>query len=178
MSRLGRLAIDIGDIKCTNENGVFKAENSRGKLELKIPEGVKVEIADAKVSVIPEIEGKDGSRLQGLTRSLINNMIIGLKEGFEKRLEMIGVGYKANMKGKTLVLNLGYSHPIEMTVPEGLDIKVEELKITISGIDKQKVGQFAAEIREHRKPEPYKGKGIRYEDEYVRRKEGKRVTAT
>lgn len=178
MSRLGKLPVEIKDVKCTLKDGIFSAENSKGKLEMQIPSGAKVAVSDSEVLVTPETDDKDGSRVQGLTRALINNMIVGLTEGYKKELEMVGVGYKANLKGKTLVLNLGFSHPIEMQVPEGIKLDIEDLKISVSGIDKQAVGQFAAEIRSYRKPEPYKGKGIRYVDEYVRRKEGKRVVAS
>ena len=111
--------------------------------------------------------------LHGLTRTLINNMVIGVTEGYTKVLEVNGVGYRAAKQGKKLVLNLGYSHPVEMEDPEGLESKVDGNTITVSGIDKEKVGQYAAEIRETRKPEPYKGKGIKYADEVIRRKVGK-----
>ena len=112
--------------------------------------------------------------LHGLTRTLINNMVIGVTEGYKKVLEVNGVGYRAQKQGKTLVLSLGYSHPVEMTDPEGVETTLEgQNKITVSGIDKEKVGQYAAEIRDKRRPEPYKGKGIKYEDEVIRRKVGK-----
>jgi large subunit ribosomal protein L6 len=116
---------------------------------------------------------KKEKSLHGLTRSLLNNMVTGVDKGFEKKLEVNGVGYRAAKAGKTLTLNLGYSHPIEMVDPEGLESKVEGNKITITGIDKQAVGQYAANIREKRGPEPYKGKGIKYSDEIIRRKVGK-----
>jgi large subunit ribosomal protein L6 len=111
--------------------------------------------------------------LHGLTRTLIQNMVIGVSQGYEKTLEVNGVGYRAAKQGKKLVLNLGYSHPVEMEDPEGLDCKVDGNKIVVSGIDKEKVGQYAAEIRDKRRPEPYKGKGIKYADEVIRRKVGK-----
>lgn len=113
--------------------------------------------------------------MHGLARSLVNNMVQGVDQGYEKTLKLIGVGYRAQASGKTLTLSLGYSHPVEMAVPDGVDVKVEKnTTVVVSGYDKEQVGQFAADIRSKREPEPYKGKGVRYEDEYVARKEGKR----
>ncbi len=174
-----------------------------GKLPVAIPKGVKVDLKDTQINVtgpkgslsqdlhrdmIVKVEGesiivtrpsdnKQHRSLHGLTRILIRNMVIGVTDGYAKTLQMIGVGYRAEMKGKLLILHLGYSHPILFRPPEGIniDVKPKENRITISGIDKQLVGQSAATIRKFRPPEPYKGKGIRYIDEMVRRKAGKAV---
>ena len=132
---------------------------------------VKVEGADVVVSRPNDL--KRMKSLHGLTRTLINNMVIGVTEGYEKKLEVNGVGYKAAKQGKKLVLNLGFSHPVEMNDPDGIETVVDGNNITVKGIDKEKVGQFAAEIRDKRRPEPYKGKGIKYADETIRRKVGK-----
>jgi large subunit ribosomal protein L6 len=120
-------------------------------------------------------EHKTANAIHGLSRSLVNNMVIGVNDGFSKTLKMIGVGYRAAVSGKTLTLSLGYSHPVEMPIPEGISVEVvKNTTVTVSGHDKEQVGQFASDIRSKREPEPYKGKGVRYADEYVARKEGKR----
>ena len=150
-----------------------------GRLPVAIPAGVEVTVADGNVVTV---KGPKGTRpndlkriksLHGLTRSLIHNMVVGVSEGYKKELEVNGVGYKAAKQGKKLVLSLGYSHPVEMEDPEGLESTVDGNKIIVSGISKEKVGQYAAEIRDKRRPEPYKGKGIKYVDEVIRRKVGK-----
>jgi ribosomal protein L6, bacterial type len=141
---------------------------------------VKIEISDEKIIITRIDDTKAAKSFHGLTRTLILNMVEGVTKGFEKRLEINGVGYKAKVQGNKLVLNLGYSHPIEHLIPEGITVQMDAEKknmIIVSGIDKQKVGQVAAEIRSYRKPEPYKGKGIKYEDEYIRRKAGKAAAA-
>ena len=132
-----------------------------------------IKVEDGHVVVTRPNDLKKMKSLHGLTRTLIQNMVIGVSQGYEKALEVNGVGYRAAKQGKKLVLNLGYSHPVEMEDPEGLESKVDGNKIIVSGIDKEKVGQYAAEIRDKRKPEPYKGKGIKYADEVIRRKVGK-----
>ena len=132
-----------------------------------------IKVEDGHVVVTRPNDLKKMKSLHGLTRTLIQNMVIGVSQGYEKTLEVNGVGYRAAKQGKKLVLNLGYSHPVEMEDPEGLESKVDGNKIIVSGIDKEKVGQYAAEIRDKRKPEPYKGKGIKYADEVIRRKVGK-----
>ncbi len=134
---------------------------------------MEVKVEGAEVTVSRPNDLKKMKSLHGLTRTLINNMVIGVTEGYEKTLEVNGVGYRAQKSGKKLTLNLGFSHPVEMTDPEGIESKVDGNKIIISGIDKEKVGQYAAEIRDKRRPEPYKGKGIKYADEVIRRKVGK-----
>ena len=131
-----------------------------------------------ELQVIPQEKSKNSSALWGLLRALIFNMVKGVTEGFEKKLEIEGVGYRASLQDNKLVLNLGFSHPIEVDAPAGIEFKVDKNVITISGIDKQMVGQIAAKIRDYRKPEPYKGKGIRYSGEVVRRKTGKKATAS
>ena len=132
-----------------------------------------IKVEDGHVVVTRPNDLKKMKALHGLTRTLIHNMVVGVSEGYEKVLEVNGVGYKCAKQGKKLVLNLGYSHPVEMQDPEGLEAKVEGNTITVEGIDKEKVGQYAAEIRDKRRPEPYKGKGIKYADEVIRRKVGK-----
>ena len=127
------------------------------------------------ITVAKTQDTKKADQMHGLARSLVNNMVQGVDQGYEKTLKLIGVGYRAQASGKTLTLSLGYSHPVEMAVPDGVDVKVEKnTTVVVSGYDKEQVGQFAADIRSKREPEPYKGKGVRYEDEYVARKEGKR----
>ena len=158
-----------------------------GRLPVVVPAGVTVEVKENNCVVVEmDIKVEDGhvvvtrpndlkkmKALHGLTRTLIHNMVVGVSEGYEKVLEVNGVGYRAQKQGKKLVLSLGYSHPVEMEDPEGLETTVDGNKITVKGISKEKVGQYAAEIREKRRPEPYKGKGIKYADEVIRRKVGK-----
>ncbi len=147
-----------------------------GKMPIAIPAGVTVDVAEnntTEVIVSRPNDLKRNKSLHGLTRTLINNMVIGVTQGYEKSLEINGVGYKAAKEGKKLVLSLGYSHPVNMMDPEGIESSVDNNKIIIKGIDKEKVGQYAAEIRDKRRPEPYKGKGIKYSDEVIRRKAGK-----
>ena len=145
----------------------------KGTLERTLPTEMEIKLEGSEVTVTRPSDLKKMKSLHGLTRTLINNMVIGVTQGYTKELEVNGVGYRASKSGKDLTLNLGYSHPVVMTDPEGLESKVEGNKITVSGIDKEKVGQYAAEIRDKRRPEPYKGKGIKYADEVIRRKVGK-----
>ena len=176
MSRIGRLpvAIPAGVEVTVAEGNVVTVKGPKGTLERALPTEMEIKVEDGHVVVSRPNDLKKMKSLHGLTRSLIHNMVVGVSEGYTKELEVNGVGYKAAKQGKKLVLSLGYSHPVEMEDPEGLESVLDgQNKITIKGIDKQKVGQYAAEIREKRKPEPYKGKGIRYVGEYVRRKEGK-----
>ena len=156
-----------------------------GRMPIAVPAGVTVEIAENNHVTVKGPKGtlevvvtrpndlKKMKSLHGLTRTLIHNMVVGVTEGYTKTLEVNGVGYRASKAGKKLTLNLGYSHPVEMEDPEGLESEVQDNKIIIKGIDKEKVGQYAAEIRDKRRPEPYKGKGIKYADEVIRRKVGK-----
>ena len=176
MSRIGRLPIDIPagvEVKIEEGNKVT-VKGPKGTLEKCLPVEMTIKQEDNQVVVTRPNDLKKMKSLHGLTRSLIANMITGVSEGYEKKLEINGVGYRAQKQGKKLILSLGYSHPVEMEDPEGLESVLDgQNKITIKGIDKQKVGQYAAEIREKRKPEPYKGKGIKYADEVIRRKVGK-----
>ena len=176
MSRIGRLpvAIPAGVEVTVAEGNVVTVKGPKGTLERALPTEMEIKVEDGHVVVSRPNDLKKMKSLHGLTRSLIHNMVVGVSEGYTKELEVNGVGYKAAKQGKKLVLSLGYSHPVEMEDPEGLESVLDgQNKITIKGIDKQKVGQYAAEIREKRKPEPYKGKGIKYADEVIRRKVGK-----
>ena len=167
MSRIGRMpiAIPAGVTVTIAENNKVTVKGPKGTLERVLPEELTIKEEDGHVVV---------SRPNDLKRTLINNMIVGVTNGYEKVLEVNGVGYRAAKQGKKLTLNLGYSHPVEMEDPEGIETVLEgQNKITVKGIDKEKVGQYAAEIRDKRRPEPYKGKGIKYADEVIRRKVGK-----
>lgn len=174
MSRIGLKVIEV-------PAGVTVTKDSENNITVKGPKGELTRHFNPIIEMHEEgnlinfTRSKDSDRaMHGTMRANLNNMILGVTEGFSKTLDLIGVGYRTQLKGKTLVLNVGYSHPVEMEAPEGVNIEVPaNTKIIISGISKQKVGQFAAEIRDVRPPEPYKGKGIRYTDEIVRRKEGK-----
>ena len=175
MSRIGRLPVVIpaGVTVEVRENNYVVVKGSKGTLERNLPVEMDIKVEDGHVVVTRPNDLKRMKSLHGLTRTLIQNMVTGVNEGYQKVLEVNGVGYRAAKQGKKLVLSLGYSHPVEMEDPEGLETTVEGNKIIVKGISKEKVGQFAAEIREKRKPEPYKGKGIKYADEVIRRKVGK-----
>ncbi len=176
MSRIGRLpiAIPAGVTVDIAENNKVTVKGPKGTLERVLPAEMTIAKEDDKVVVTRPNDLKKMKSLHGLTRTLINNMVIGVTEGFSKVLEVNGVGYRVQKKGNKLVFSLGFSHPVEMEDPAGIESSVEGTnKITITGIDKEKVGQFAAEIRDLRRPEPYKGKGIKYADEVIRRKVGK-----
>ena len=175
MSRIGRLPVVIpaGVTVEVNENNYVVVKGSKGTLERNLSVEMDIKVEDGHVIVTRPNDLKKMKSLHGLTRTLIQNMVTGVNEGYQKVLEVNGVGYRAAKQGKKLVLSLGYSHPVEMEDPEGLETTVEGNKITVKGISKEKVGQYAAEIREKRKPEPYKGKGIKYADEVIRRKVGK-----
>jgi large subunit ribosomal protein L6 len=155
------------------DSGVFRAKGPRGELEVKVPQGMVVEVGGEKVMVSRPSDSKQHRSLHGLTRSLVNSAVVGVSEGFSKALEIVGVGYRAEMKGKTLVLHVGYSHPITVEPPAGVEIETPDANIVVKGADKQAVGQVAADIRAHRPPEPYKGKGVKYQGEHIRRKAGK-----
>ena len=175
MSRIGRMpiAIPAGVTVDIAENNTVTVKGPKGTLTRTLPTEMEIKLEGAEVAVSRPNDLKKMKSLHGLTRTLINNMVIGVTEGFEKKLEVNGVGYKASKSGNKLVLNLGYSHPVEMIDPEGIESVVDGNNITVKGIDKEKVGQYAAEIRDKRRPEPYKGKGIKYADEHIRRKVGK-----
>lgn len=176
MSRIGRMpiAIPAGVTVDIAENNQVTVKGPKGTLERVLPAEMTITKEGEEVKVTRPNDLKKMKSLHGLTRTLINNMIIGVTEGYEKRLEVNGVGYRAAKQGKKLTLSLGYSHPVEMEDPEGIEVTVDgQNLIIVKGIDKEKVGQYAAEIREKRGPEPYKGKGIKYVDEVIRRKVGK-----
>ena len=176
MSRIGRMpiAIPAGVTVEVAENNKVTVKGPKGTLERVLPSEMSIKVEGAEVVVSRPNDLKKMKSLHGLTRTLINNMVIGVANGYEKVLEVNGVGYRAQKQGKTLVLSLGYSHPVEMVDPEGIEAVVDgQNKIIVKGIDKEKVGQYAAEIRSKRGPEPYKGKGIKYADETIRRKVGK-----
>lgn len=175
MSRKGKVPIPLPkgvEVKLQNEEVIVKG--SKGTLSQKVPQELKLEISPKEIVVSVDESMKNAGAFHGLYHALITNMIVGTSQGFEKRLEMIGVGYRAAVKGKDLDLQIGCSHPTLMHIPEGITVVVEKnTTIILTGINKQKIGQFAADIRAKRPPEPYKGKGIRYLGEYVRKKDGK-----
>ena len=176
MSRIGRMpiAVPAGVTVDVAENNKVSVKGPKGTLERVLPAEMEIKLEDGHIVVTRPNDLKKMKSLHGLTRSLLANMVHGVTEGYEKVLEVNGVGYRAQKQGKKLVLSLGYSHPVEMEDPEGLESVVEgQNKIIVKGIDKEKVGQYAAEIRDKRRPEPYKGKGIKYADEVIRRKVGK-----
>ncbi len=177
MSRIGKLPIPVpGNVQITITDTEVVAKSSKGELKQALHPNVTVKLEENHVIVDRIDETKESKSVHGLYRSLIANMIEGLDKGYNKQLEILGVGYRAALQGKKLVLSLGFSHPVEYTAPAGIEITIDADKkniITVSGIDKQMVGQVAAEIRSYKKPEPYKGKGIRYVGEHVHRKAGK-----
>ncbi len=176
MSRIGRLpiAIPAGVTVDIADNNKVTVKGPKGELSKELPTEMEIKMEGAEILVSRPNDLKKMKSLHGLTRTLINNMVVGVSNGYEKVLEVNGVGYRAAKQGNKLTLSLGYSHPVEMEDPEGIETVLEgQNKITVKGIDKEKVGQFAAEIRDKRRPEPYKGKGIKYADEVIRRKVGK-----
>ncbi len=176
MSRIGRAPVTLpAGVEITlGENNHITVKGPKGTLEQALPTAMQISVEDGVLHVKRPNDEKENRALHGLTRALIHNMVVGVTEGFKKELEINGVGYRAQKDGSKLVMNLGYSHQVVMDPPAGIEIDVPaQNKITISGIDKQKVGQFAAEVRGKRPPEPYKGKGIKYSTETIRRKEGK-----
>jgi len=177
MSRVGMRPIDIpSGVKVDIQGNKVKVEAKGNSLEHEIPEGFTAKVEDNKVIVSRPSDSRQHRSLHGTTRSLIQNMVTGLSSGFEKKLKIQGVGYKSQMKGKTLVLDIGFSHSVNFVPPEDITIETPSpTDIVVKGVDKQKVGEVAAEIRDHYPPEPYKGKGIRYEGEYVRQKQGKSI---
>ena len=176
MSRIGRMpiAIPAGVTVEVAENNKVTVKGPKGTLERVLPAEMDIKVEGSEVVVSRPNDLKKMKSLHGLTRTLINNMVIGVTEGYEKKLEVNGVGYRAQKQGKKLILSLGYSHPVEMEDPEGIETTLDGQNIIfVKGINKEKVGQYAAEIRSKRGPEPYKGKGIKYADEVIRRKVGK-----
>ncbi|CDO61492.1 LSU ribosomal protein L6p (L9e) [Candidatus Phaeomarinobacter ectocarpi] len=176
MSRIGKMPIAIASgVTVTVDGQTVKAKGSKGELELTLVPEVTVSQGEDGLTVAPVDESQRARAMWGLSRSLVANMVQGVAEGFSKELEINGVGYRAEVQGKSLKLALGFSHDVIYPVPEGIEIKTPKpTEVVISGIDKQKVGQVAAEIRSYRPPEPYKGKGVKYVDEYIFRKEGKK----
>ncbi len=177
MSRIGNRKIVVpAGVTVTNENNIVTVKGPKGELSLELVKGIEITQEENTLTVTRPNDEKATKAMHGTTNANIQNMIKGVTDGFQKGLEIIGVGYRFNVKGTTLVVNAGYSHPVEMTVPTGLTVEqVSNTEITVKGIDKVLVGKFAADVRSVREPEPYKGKGIRYKDEYVRRKEGKKA---
>ncbi|MBR4574232.1 MAG: 50S ribosomal protein L6 [Lachnospiraceae bacterium] len=176
MSRIGKMpiAIPAGVTVDVAENNKVTVKGPKGTLERVMSGEMTIKVEDGQITVERPNDLKRNKSLHGLTRTLLNNMVIGVTNGYEKKLEVNGVGYRAAKQGKKLTLNLGYSHPVEMEDPEGVETVVEGTNIIfVRGIDKEKIGQYAAEIRDKRRPEPYKGKGIKYADEHIRRKVGK-----
>lgn len=174
MSKIGNLPIKIPQgVEVTIEKNLVKARGSKGELTVRIPKNIILEQKGDTLAVKRVGESKETKSLHGLVRSLVSNAIVGVSEGFEKSLELSGVGFRANMQGGKLILLVGYSHPVEVDKPEGVNFNVTENKIKVSGVDKQLVGDVASRIRKIKPAEPYKGKGIKYEGEIIRRKPGK-----
>ena len=179
MSRIGKKPIAVPDKVTASVDGQdVKVKGPKGELSFTCPEDVKVELKDGEITIAPVDESKKARSMWGMTRTMVQNLVTGVTDGYTKTLEIQGIGYRAAMKGKdTLQLNLGYSHEVLHSVPKGVDVEVSGAKqeiVTVTGIDKQLVGQVAAEIRGYRPPEPYQGKGVRYQGEYIFRKEGKK----
>jgi large subunit ribosomal protein L6 len=177
MSRIGKQPIPVPEgVEVTIEPELVSVKGPRGELSERVNRAIDVRQENGEVTVTRPTDRGDHRALHGLTRSLIANMVEGVTNGFEKRLEIQGVGYRAQLQGRRLILSLGYSHPVELEAPEGIEFEVPQpTRIVVRGISKQAVGEVAANIRKQRPPEPYKGKGIRYEGEYVARKVGKRA---
>ncbi len=179
MSRIGKQPIPVpAGVSVTVEGQQVKVKGTKGELELEVLNDIKVKVEDSTISIENRVESRKVNAFRGLIRSLINNMVIGVDKGFRKTLVIEGVGYKANVEGKALTLNVGFSNPVVFDVPKGIDAAVEGNKIILDCIDKDLLGLTAAKIRDIRKPEPYKGKGIRYEDENIVRKVGKSGAAS
>lgn len=175
MSRVGKKPIEIPTgVTITNDNNTVTVKGPKGELTRTFNQDMAITVEENVLTVVRPSESKEHRTIHGTTRALLNNMVQGVTNGFERGLELIGVGYRASKQGNKLVLNVGYSHPVEITPEQGIEVEVPaNTKIVIKGIDKERVGALAANIRDVRPPEPYKGKGIRYEGEHVRRKEGK-----
>lgn len=176
MSRIGNRTLIVPDnVTVTVENSIVNVKGPKGSLDFPLTKSVIVKI-DENALTVEETNELNSNAMQGTTNAIIKNMIEGVTKGYEKGLEIVGVGYRFQVQGKLLTVNAGYSHPVKLTVPEGLVVEaISNTEIVVKGIDKEKVGEFAANIRKVRKPEPYKGKGVRYKDEHIRRKEGKKA---
>lgn len=177
MSRIGNRKLVIPEgVTITEENNVVTVKGPKGELTTKLAENITIKVEGNTLEVLRSNDNTNTKTMHGTINALINNMMTGVTKGFEKGLEIIGVGYRFTLKGNVLVISAGYSHPVEMEIPEGITVEVpSNTEVTVKGIDKVLVGEFAANIRKVRQPEPYKGKGIRYKDEHVRRKEGKKA---
>jgi large subunit ribosomal protein L6 len=175
MSRIGKLPVPVpGGVTVKLERGVFSAKGPLGELTVEVPRAMGVAIEDGRVVVTRPSDSKLHKSLHGLTRSLISSAVVGVSQGYSRTLEIVGVGYRAEMKGKALVLHVGYSHPVTMNPPAGIGFETPEpTRVVVKGADKVAVGQTAADVRSQRPPEPYKGKGIKYQGEQIRRKAGK-----
>ena len=176
MSRVGRLPVEVPQgVDVTIKGSHVRVKGPKGELQHTFPAAMSIKLEEGQVMVTRPSDERNHRSLHGMTRALINNMVVGVSQGFEKVLEVNGVGYRAELSGKNLVLNVGYSHPVEVTPPEGIifDVDTRARQIKVQGYDKAVVGQVAADIRKIRPPEPYKGKGIKYLDERIRRKAGK-----
>ena len=176
MSRVGRLPVDVpSGVEIKIDGSHVKIKGPKGEMEFTFSPEMEIVFQENVININRPSDAREMRSLHGTTRALIQNMVTGVTEGYQKELQLVGVGYRANMEGKNLVLNVGYSHPVEVVPPPGISFEVGDRaqQVFISGIDKQSVGQVAADIRKVRPPEPYKGKGIRYKDEYIRRKAGK-----
>jgi len=179
MSHIGKKSIKIPEgVEVKIENGTLRAKSPRGEAFLIMPDSLKVEIFDNNLNVSPIRDEKDTEALWGTTRAHLNNLIKGLTQGFQKDLEIEGVGYRVSIEGKNLVLKVGYINPVSLEIPEGIEVKIEKNSISVSGNSKEKVGQFAAKIKAVKPVEPYKGKGIHYTGERIRRKAGKKLATT
>ena len=176
MSRIGKKPVPVpAGVTATIDSGTLSVKGPKGTLSLKLADDVSYDVKDGEIAVQPANDSKRARAFWGMQRTLVQNLVTGVTEGFTKTLLITGVGYRANAQGKKLKLQLGYSHDVDVDVPEGIEIKTpDQTTVEITGIDKQKVGQIAAEIRRWRKPEPYKGKGIKYRGEFIFRKEGKK----
>ena len=175
MSRIGKAPIDLpSGVDAKVDGSQVEVSGPKGSLDLTVDDKISASVDDGVLSVSRSDDERETRALHGLTRALLNNMVVGVSEGYRKELQAVGVGYRAALQGKQLTLQVGFSHPVQVEAPAGIEFEVPEpTKIIVTGIDKQQVGQVAANIRDVRPPEPYKGKGIRYVDEYVRRKAGK-----
>lgn len=177
MSRIGQRVLTIPtDVVVNIDNNKVIVKGPKGELKFNLFDGIKIKQNDNQITIERENDSKELNQLHGTTNSIIANMLVGVSEGFKKDLEILGVGYRFQLKGNQLVVNAGFSHPVEIDIPSSIEIEQKSnTEISIKGIDKEEVGEFAANIRKIREPEPYKGKGIRYKDERVRRKEGKKA---
>jgi large subunit ribosomal protein L6 len=179
MSRIGKKPIPIPDgVKVQVENGIVRAEGPKGKLTQPIPAGITAAVENKVLTIGRGDDSRTSRAMHGLTRSLVANMVTGVKDGFERKLEIVGIGYRAQMQGKNIQFALGYSHPVIFPLPDGITAEIEkQVSLTLRGADKALLGETAAKLRALRKPDPYKGKGIRYADEVIRRKVGKKAGA-